>query len=130
MITQRISRRNPAARRQGGKLHGAADEKCIAGDEEGIWALALKGGEGRIDFADSRGVENLDLQPDGRCCFLRFNRASNRILRPSDPSLTLARPNTLQQCSSIHSVLKHQITGSCLGFKPSLRAVWAATNGE
>src|SRR5262249_47826471 len=65
IITHRISRWNPAARRQSGKLHGAADEECIAADEEGIWALALKGGEGRIDLADSRGVENLKLQPDG-----------------------------------------------------------------
>jgi hypothetical protein len=70
IITQRISRRNPAARRQGGKLYGAADEECIAGDEEGIWALALKGGKGRIDLADGRRVENLDLQPDGGCGFL------------------------------------------------------------
>src|SRR5262245_5663963 len=30
MITHRISRRNPAARRQSGKLYGAADEECIA----------------------------------------------------------------------------------------------------
>src|SRR5262249_47945502 len=33
-ITPRISRRNPAARRQGGKLHGPADEECIGNDEE------------------------------------------------------------------------------------------------
>ena len=45
-------------------MHDAADEKCIACDEEGLWALAFKGGKGRIDLADGRGIENLDLQPD------------------------------------------------------------------
>src|SRR5262249_17737519 len=69
IITHRISTWNRAARCQSGKLHGAAYEECIASDEEGIWALVLKGGEGRIDLADSRGVENLKLQPDGGCGF-------------------------------------------------------------
>src|SRR5438105_9905993 len=57
VITPRISRRNPAARRQGGKLHGAADEECIATDEESIWTLTLNGGKGRIDLAASAGFE-------------------------------------------------------------------------
>ena len=61
IITQRISCWNAVARRQGGKLHGAAGEECIAGDEEGIGTLTFKGGKGRIDLADGRGVENLDL---------------------------------------------------------------------
>jgi hypothetical protein len=52
------------------ELHCAALEECIAGNKKGIWALALKGGKGRIDLADSRGVENLDLQADGGCGFL------------------------------------------------------------
>ena len=52
------------------ELHCAALEECIAGNKKGIWALALKGGKGRIDLADSRGVENLELQPDGGCGFL------------------------------------------------------------
>ena len=52
-ITIRISRRNPVARRQGGKLHAAAGEECVGSDEEGIGALARKGGKGRIDLAGS-----------------------------------------------------------------------------
>jgi hypothetical protein len=52
------------------ELHCAALEECIAGNKKGIWALALKGGKGRIDLADSRGVENLDLQADGGCGLL------------------------------------------------------------
>src|SRR5262249_28893773 len=69
-ITPRISRRNPAARRQGGKLHGAADEECIGTDEESIWMLTLNGGKGRIDLAAGAGFEYLDLQPDGGGGFL------------------------------------------------------------
>ena len=49
----------------GRKLHGAADEECIAIDEESIWTLTLNGGKGRIDLAAGAGLENLDLQPDG-----------------------------------------------------------------
>jgi hypothetical protein len=50
MITVRISRRNPAARRQGGNLHAAAGEECVGRDEEGIGALAREGGKDRIDL--------------------------------------------------------------------------------
>ena len=53
VLTLRISRRNPVARRQGGKLHAAAVEECVGSDEEGIGALARKGGKGRIDLAGS-----------------------------------------------------------------------------
>ena len=69
-ITDRISRRNPVARRQGGKLHAAAGEECVGGDEEGIGALARKGGKGRIDLAARAGVEDMDLQPDDAGGFL------------------------------------------------------------
>src|SRR5262249_31927962 len=62
MITDRINRRNPVVRRQGGKLHSAADEECVASDEEGIGALARKSSKGRVDLADCTGVEDLDLQ--------------------------------------------------------------------
>ena len=64
IITQRISRRNPVARRQGDKLHGAADEECFASNKEGIGVLARKGGKGRVYLADRTGVEDLDLQPE------------------------------------------------------------------
>ena len=69
-ITGRINRRNPVVRRQGDKLHAAADEECVGSDEEGIGALARKVGKGRIDLADRRGVEYLDLQPDRGSGFL------------------------------------------------------------
>jgi hypothetical protein len=70
MIPQRISGRNPVAHRQGGKLDGAASEEPVASDEEGIGALARKGGKGRIDLAAGAGVEDIDLQPDGASSFL------------------------------------------------------------
>jgi hypothetical protein len=57
-------------------LHRAAEEECVASDEEGIWALALKGGKGRIDLADGHCVENLDLQPDGARGFLNVLQLS------------------------------------------------------
>src|SRR5262249_12894587 len=65
IFTQRKSRRYPVARCQGGKLDAAAEEECIASDEEGIRALAFKRGKGRIDLADRTGVKDLDLQSDG-----------------------------------------------------------------
>jgi hypothetical protein len=43
-------------------LHATADEELVGSDEEGIRALALKGGKGRIDLAARSGVEDLDLQ--------------------------------------------------------------------
>ena len=51
-------------------MHAAAGEERVGSDEEGIGALARKGGKGRIDLADRRGVEDLDLQPDGGGGFL------------------------------------------------------------
>jgi hypothetical protein len=47
-------------------LYAAAVEEPVGGDEEGIGALERKTGKGRIDLADRRGVEDMDLQPDGR----------------------------------------------------------------
>src|SRR5215471_9064064 len=70
MVADRINRRNPVVRRQGGKLHSAADEKCVASDEEGIGMLARKSSKGRMDLADRTGVEDLDLQPEGGRRFL------------------------------------------------------------
>ena len=69
-LNQRVSRRNPVARRQGGKLHSAVEEECVAGDEQGIKPLERKSGKGRIDLADCTGVEDLGLQPDGGGGFL------------------------------------------------------------
>ena len=63
-LTDRISRRNPGACRQGGKLDAAAGEECIACDEEGIRALTRQSGKDRIDFANRSGVEDVELQPD------------------------------------------------------------------
>src|SRR5262249_8668433 len=64
-FTARISRWNPVARRQDGKLHPAIEEECVASDEEGIRTLARKGGKGRVYLADGAGIEDLGLQPDG-----------------------------------------------------------------
>ena len=64
-FTARISRWNPVARRQDGKLHPAIEEECVASDEEGIRALVRKGGKGRVYLADGAGIEDLGLQPDG-----------------------------------------------------------------
>src|SRR5262245_44588881 len=61
MNTQGISRRNPVKRRRGSKLYGAADEKCIAANEEGVGAFARKCGKGRIDLSDRTGIEDLEL---------------------------------------------------------------------
>ena len=69
-ITDRIGRWYSVTRRQGGKLHATADKKCIGSNEERIGALARKGGKGRLDLADCRGVVYLDLQPDGGGGFL------------------------------------------------------------
>jgi hypothetical protein len=52
------------ARRQGGDLLTAAGEESVGSDEEGIGALALKCGKGRIDLAARVGVEDIDLQPN------------------------------------------------------------------
>ena len=41
-----------------------------AGEPASTVTPALNRGKGRIDLADSRGVENLDLQPDGGGGFL------------------------------------------------------------
>ena len=51
-------------------MHAAAGEECVGSDEEGIGALARKGGKGRIDLAARAGVEDMDLQPDGAGSFL------------------------------------------------------------
>src|SRR5262249_22260774 len=78
MNTQGISRRNPVMGRQGSKLYGAADKKCVAADEERIGALARKCGKGRIDLSDRAGIEDLELQAEGRGGFLRAPQCSVR----------------------------------------------------
>src|SRR5262245_33633128 len=64
-LTLCASRRNPVARHQDGKLHAAIDEETVPSEEEGIGTLVRKAGKDRIDVGDRRGVEDLDLQPDG-----------------------------------------------------------------
>src|SRR5262249_8134330 len=53
--------RNLIARGQGGKLHSTANEKRVWMHEESIGALAGKACKGRINLADRRGVNDLDL---------------------------------------------------------------------
>jgi hypothetical protein len=81
VITLRIGRRNPVVRRQGGQLHAAAGEESVASDEEGIGTLAREGGKGRIDLADRRGVEDMDLQPEGTGNFLHASQCSLGVCR-------------------------------------------------
>src|SRR5262249_13708390 len=78
IITERISRRNPAARRQDGNLHAAACEECVGSNEEDIGALALKGGKGRIDLAARVGVEYSDFQTYSLGGFLHVPRRGLR----------------------------------------------------
>ena len=70
VLTLRISRGNLVARRQGGKLHALGVEECVARDEEGIGALARKGGKGRIYLPARAGINDLDLQPVDAGSFL------------------------------------------------------------
>jgi len=60
-ITRWISSRNLVARSQGGKLHSTANEKPVWMDKEGIGALVRKACKGRINLADRRDVDDLDL---------------------------------------------------------------------
>jgi hypothetical protein len=54
-LTNRI---NPVARRQGGKLDAAAEEECLAANEEGVGVLARERVKGRLDLAAGTGVED------------------------------------------------------------------------
>src|SRR5262249_10875831 len=60
-----ISRGNPIACRQSGKLHAAAGEEGVVANEKSIGSLAHKTCEGRINLAAGAGVEKLDLQSHG-----------------------------------------------------------------
>jgi hypothetical protein len=51
-------------------LDAAAEEECVASDEEGVGALARNGGKSRIDLAARAGIEDVDLQPEGAGRFL------------------------------------------------------------
>src|SRR5262249_41162179 len=70
-ITYRIDSRYPVASSQGGKLHGATNERCIGSYQEGIGAFPRNGAKGRVDPVGCRGVEYLSFQPDGECGVLR-----------------------------------------------------------
>ena len=62
-------RGNPITCRERRKLHAAAGEEPVGSDEQGIGARARKGGKDRVDLADCRRVQNLDLQSEGARCF-------------------------------------------------------------
>jgi len=55
-------------------LYTAAAEESVGSDEEGIGALARKGGKGRVDLVAAAGIEYLDLQPYGAGSFLHVPR--------------------------------------------------------
>jgi len=46
-------------------LYAVGDEEPFGSHEEGVGTLARKGGKGRIDLADRRSTEDMDLQPEG-----------------------------------------------------------------
>jgi hypothetical protein len=62
MFTAGISRWNPVACGQAGKLLGTADKQCIGSDEERIGTLARKRGKSFVDFNDRTRVKYTDLQ--------------------------------------------------------------------
>src|SRR5262249_51580457 len=63
-LTAETTRRYPIARRKRRKLDTPAVEEPIAGNEEGIGAVARESGEGRLDFALCAGLEDLNLQSE------------------------------------------------------------------
>src|SRR5215472_18671574 len=71
-FTARISRWNPVARRQDGKLHPAIEEECVAGHHEGIGAFARTSGKDLVYLANCTGIEDLELQPHGGGSFLHL----------------------------------------------------------
>jgi len=56
-------------RRERRELDTPAREEPVGGDEQGISALVHEGREGRLDFADGAGVEDLNLQSEGASSF-------------------------------------------------------------
>jgi hypothetical protein len=55
MFARDIARRHPVARRESDNLHATAEEKWIAGHQQGVRVLAHKCGKGRVNLADSAG---------------------------------------------------------------------------
>ena len=74
-----------------------AGEGCVGSDEEGIGALARKGGERRIYGADCAGVECLDLQPDGGGGLARTSHNVDSVL---DTLAGLTSPATRTACGT------------------------------
>jgi hypothetical protein len=67
LVTSEMGRRNSMAHRQKHNLQPPAEKETIGRDEQGVSRLALKAGEGRLDFAASAGVEDSNLQSEGAC---------------------------------------------------------------
>src|SRR5215831_18032783 len=67
-----ISRGNPVARRQGGKLHTARSKEWVGNNKKGVRTLAFKRSKDLVDLADRRCVDDLGLQPHGGSGFLHF----------------------------------------------------------
>src|SRR5215813_140593 len=62
-----------------GKLNPPAVEKSILADEQGVWPLAPKSCESRIDLAARAGIDDLDLQPHGTGSRLQVSQRRLRI---------------------------------------------------
>src|SRR5262245_14836983 len=74
ILSRRISRGDPIAHRQGGKLDAPAVEEPVGGHEQGVRPLAREGGEGRIDLAVRAGVDQLDCESDTASSFPHLSR--------------------------------------------------------
>src|SRR5262249_13664370 len=123
-ITYRIDRRYSVARSQRSKLHGATDEKCIGGNQEGIGAFSRKGAKGRVDLADCRSVKDLDFQPNGECRFLRIpysscgDRSIARI--DEDGNTNSLGCKLMQELQSLgHYLIREKINASRIAARPS-----------
>src|SRR5580704_19486063 len=69
-VTSPVSGWNLVDQGQHDNLAAATEEETIGSDEESIGALARNTGKSRVDLADRRSVEDLDLQPEGGGGFL------------------------------------------------------------
>src|SRR5262245_51793431 len=68
-LARGIARRNAIARCERRKLDASAREEHVASDIQGLRAVAHEVGEGGLDFAESAGVEKLNLKAEGAGSF-------------------------------------------------------------
>src|SRR4029077_189738 len=74
ILSRRISRGDPIARRQGSKLDAPTVEEPVGGHEQSVGPLARKCGEGRIDLSARADVDRVDWGPDTASSFPHVSR--------------------------------------------------------